>query len=182
MQNMNDVLIWFSLTAAGFLASVIFDAIRKRAVAVYIKKTRSTALDGEWYCYHATRKNKEISLLIESCWSISTSATSDFAVKTYKHGDEPSKASYQGEGKLDGRAAVVIQFSSSDGREISIFRCELPFVGSEYVAGLWMGVDYTHTMMTSYFLLARKQIGIDEAKTILRELFSVSEGIPIIHK
>jgi hypothetical protein len=126
--------------------------------------------------------NKESSTLLESCWSIFPSASSDYAIKTYKPGDDPSKASYQGEGKLDGRSAVVIQFASSDSREISIFRCELPFVGSESVAGLWMGVDYTHAMMSSYFLLSRKQISIDEAKTTLRDMFSVSEDIPIIHK
>lgn len=182
MTNLHNVLIWISLAVAGFLASAILNIIKQRAVLLYIKRTRSTAFDGEWYCYHATRRKKEGAVLLESCWGVSKSTTSDFAIKTYNHGDDPSTASYQGQGKLDGRSAVVIQFSSSDGREVSIFRCEFPFVGSESVVGLWMGVDYTHTMMSSYFLLSRKRIGVDEAKAILRDTFSISEDIPIIHK
>lgn len=182
MPNVNDFIIWIALAAAGFFASVVFDAIKKRAVSLYINKTRSTAFDGEWYCYHATRKNKESSVLSESCWFISKSVTSDFDIKTYKPGDKPEAASYQGVGKLDGRSAVVIQFTSSDGREISMFRCEFPFVGSEHVFGLWMGVDYTHAMVASYFLLSRKQIGIAEASALLSSTFRVSSDIPVIHK
>lgn len=63
-----------------------------------------------------------------------------------------------------------------------MFRCEFPFVGSEHVFGLWMGVDYTHTMVASYFLLSRKQMGINEASGLLASTFSISADIPVIHK
>jgi len=177
-----DIAIWFGLAAAGFFVSVFFDAAKKRAQYFIANKTRSTAFDGTWYCYHVTRKEKGHLVVLESCWDVSKSISSDFSIKTYKPEEDTSQSSYFGEGKKDEHSSVVIQFKSQDGNSVSTFRTKFPFPGSDSVAGVWIGVDYTHTMIASTFLLSKTQMDAETAKNILMSNFESIDNICITQR
>jgi len=177
--DVSDIAVWFALAAAGFFVSTIFESAKKRVLAFFANKTRSTAFDGTWYCYHATRKDKEKIVVLESCWDVSKSISSDFIIKTYRPSENVSQSSYFGEGNKDEHSSVVIQFKSEDGNSISTFRTKFPFPGSDSVVGVWIGVDYTHTMIASTFLLSKTQMEIDAAKNKLMSHFKCVDEICI---
>jgi len=174
-----DIVIWFGLAAAGFLLATFFDFLKKRVLSYFLNKTRNTAFDGTWYCYHATRKDKEHIVVLESCWEVAKSISSDFSIKTYKPCEDVSQSKYFGEGKKDEHSSVVIQFKSEDGNSVSTFRTKFPFHGSDSVAGVWIGVDYTHTMIASTFLLSKTQLDTEIAKNKLVSHFRCVDDICI---
>jgi hypothetical protein len=173
---------WVVATIVGILIGV-FVEIAKKKIELLLKKRKKTPFDGEWYCYHVTKQSKGDIVVLESCWVVSKSVSSDFEVKTYKPGaDKSSGSAYVGQAELDGRSGAIIRFSTSEGGEISIFRVQYPFAGSEVVLGVWLGIDYTHKMIASTFMLSREQRTLDFAKEYLNEEFIVSSDLKVIYQ
>lgn len=181
LEHVMSYLSWVVATIAGVLIG-IFVEIAKKKIELFFKKRKKTPFDGEWYCYHVTKESKGGIVVLESCWVVSKSISEDFEVRTYKPGTDKSVSAYVGQAKLDGRSGAIIRFSTSEGGEISIFRVQYPFPGSEVVLGVWLGIDYTHKMIASTFMLSREQRTLDFAKEYLNEEFNVSTDLKVIYQ
>lgn len=154
----------------GFLAAGVFhflELLGRFRSGLGLGKNRQDTLEGKWYGYHFSRRNRLPILRREMC-SIKRIGSKKYLITLSSEGE------YRGYlTKERGHIIIHLEGTGDYGSHFDL-RMEEPIPENKIVAGLWVSFDFDGRIIAGPEILSRDMLSDDEAKGYLRNLVHVT--------
>lgn len=150
---------WFVQVGIGAIVGLALPYTLKVGY-YFFKLFKKTHLDGLWYNYHWSYKNKQ-PVIFESTWEIKRGILQSFAI-TACYSD--SGLLYKGHIRIEGDQLMVV-FGSTQHSEHPVYRFPYPIQSNcQMLHGLWLSFDHDKNIASGGAVVSRSRLTVSQAE------------------